>query len=146
MKKRIISIVSIIFFTVFLISCNSGQTMQEYYVEKQSNNDFISLDLPASIVNLKEDVSPETKEAMQSVKKLNILAFKINDSNKDKYATEYDQVKKILKDEKYNELIRIKHDNVHIVIKYLGDDEEIDEFIFFASDKDQGFCLGENIR
>lgn len=139
MKKQYIFIFGIVFLA--FTSCNKQPSLQEYYVDKQNSNAFISLDLPASLVSLNDDSANETKEAMASIKKLNILAFKLNDANKEEFTVELVKVKEILKDKKYNELMRINHEGANIVIKYLGSDEAIDEFIVFASDKNKGFAL-----
>lgn len=141
MKKVYLIVLSILFVSAGFVSCNNEPSLQEYYIEKQSSSEFISLDLPASIVSLNEDSSEETKEAMASIKKLNILAYKLNDSINDKYLTEFKKVKEILKNEKYNELIRMNHNGANIIIKYLGTEEAIDEFIVLASDKNKGFAL-----
>ncbi len=141
MKKVYLLIVSIVFLAVTFISCDGKQSLQEYYVEKQNSSEFISLDLPSSIISLNEDSSEETKETMETIRKLNILAYKINDSNKNEYLAEYKKVKEILNNKKYNELIRMNHDGVHVIIKYLGSDEAIDELIVLASDKNKGFAL-----
>jgi len=50
-------------------------------------------------------------------------------------------VKQILKSDKYNELMRMKHEGMNIVINYQGSDEAVDEFILFASDNSKGFAL-----
>lgn len=133
-----------------LMACNDGASIQKYYIEKQDSGDFISFDIPASIVNLNENASKETKEALASIKKLNVLAFKINNANKDDYDAEKKKVTEILKSNKFNELMRVKHENVNIQVKYLGTDETIDELILFASDNSKGFALarvlGDHMR
>jgi len=150
MKKVILILVGLFITGGIFTSCNNDPSLQEYYVEKQESNNFIVLDLPASIINLKDDVSPETKETISSFKKLNILAFKINSSNSEEYNIESSKVKKILKNKKYNELVRVKYQNANIILKYQGKDDAIDEFIFFASDDSKGFALarimGDNMN
>ena len=141
MKKVYLLIVSIVFLAITFISCDRKQSLQEYYVEKQNDSEFISLDLPSSIISLNEDSLEETKETMATVKKLNILAYKTNDSNINKYLIEYKIVKEVINNKIYNELIRTNHDGVHVIIKYLGTDEAIDELIILASDKNKGFAL-----
>ena len=141
MKKVVLIVMSIMILNSLLISCNNEPSLQEYYVEKQESNDFISLDLPSSIITLSDDVTSEMKETMASIKKLNILAFKIDSLNKEEYLVEYKNVKDILKNDKFNELVRMKHKNANIIIKYLGTDEAVDEFILFAADNTKGFAL-----
>ena len=48
-----------------LSSCDNQKSVQEYYVEKQESNNFIALDLPASIVSLDEGASEETRETLK---------------------------------------------------------------------------------
>ena len=150
MKKVILIIIALVFMGGISTSCSNGQSLQAYYVDKQESNNFIAIDLPASLINLKEDVSLETKDAVSSIKKLNILAFKLNDSNSEEYKAEYKKVKEILKSDRYNELVRVKHKNANIVLKYQGPDDAIDEFILLASDDTKGFAiariLGDNMN
>ncbi len=132
-----IAILGLVMFT----ACNNQKTIQEYYVEKQESNDFIAIDLPASIVDVSENASEETKATMKTIKKLNVLAFKLDENNKAEYEKEQAAVKQILKSDQYNELMRMKHEGMNIVINYQGSDEAVDEFILFASDENKGFAL-----
>lgn len=141
MKNQIKSISLILLTAILFVACNQQPSIQEYYVEKQENDNFIAIDLPASLLKMDENASEETKETMATIKKLNVLAFKINETNEKDYEGEYAQVKAILKGKKYNELMRMKHENINIIINYEGNEDAIDEFILFASDKDQGFAL-----
>ena len=126
---------------VLFSACDNQKSVQEYYVQKQENNNFIAIDLPASLVTLGEGASEETKATMKTIKKLNILAFKADESNRDQYEKEYAEVKEVLKGDKYNELMRMKHEGVNVVINYQGSDEAVDEFILLASDQNRGFAL-----
>lgn len=126
---------------VMLQACDKQKSVQEYYVEKQENNNFIAIDLPASMVSLDESASEETRETLKTIKKLNVLAFKVNDSNRAEYEKEYAEVRQILKNDKYNELMRMKHEGVNVVINFEGNDEAVDEFILLASDNSRGFAL-----
>lgn len=134
-------IVAVLVVLVVLISCKGEPSLQEYYVDNQNNDNFISLDIPASMVDVGDDVSQETKETMHSIKKLNVLAFKIDKGNEGAFHSEVKKVKEILKLDKYSELIRMKHKNANIIVKFLGNDDAVDEFILFASDNNKGFAL-----
>jgi len=140
--KKINNYLALVLVTlVVMISCKGEPSLQKYYVDNRDNDNFISLDVPASMIDLGEDVSVETKETLQSIKKLNVLAFKLTDSNGDAFASELKKVKSILKDDRYSELIRMKHKNAHIMVKFLGKDDAVNEFILFASDNSKGFAL-----
>jgi len=141
MNKMIKTLSMLLFASLLLVACNKQLTIQEYYVQKQESDNFIAVDLPASLLKVGEEASQETKETMATIKKLNILAFKINDTNEAEYKAEYAQVKEILKGKKYNELMRMKHENMNIIINYEGEDDAINEFVLFAADNGKGFAL-----
>ena len=141
MNKMIKTLSMLLFASLLLVACNKQPTIQEYYVEKQESNSFIAIDLPASLLKVNEEASQETKETMATIKKLNILAFKITDANEAEYKAEAAQVKEILKGKKYNELMRMKHENMNIIINYEGADDAINEFVLFAADNEKGFAV-----
>lgn len=141
MNKMIKTLTILFFASLLLVACNKQPTIQEYYVQKQESNNFIAIDLPASLLKVGDEASQETKETMATIKKLNILAFKITEENATEYQTEAAQVKEILKGKKYNELMRMKHKNMNIIINYEGADDAINEFVLFAADNEKGFAL-----
>jgi len=129
--------------SLVLFSCSDGvPSLQEYFVDKNQNTNFISLDIPSSIlsVNIKS-LSDDQKQAYESVKKLNVLAFRINEENALEYEKEKEVVKEILEDDQYQELMVLNSGKHRGVIKYLGSDESIDEVIVFGSSDDEGFAL-----
>ncbi len=145
MKREINTLILFVLGVMVLSSCNKEETLQEYFINSQENENFMSIDIPSSIISLKDDVPEETREAFNSLKKLNILAFKKDEKNKEAYKTEKRKIENILKSNDFNELIRIKHKNAHIMVKYLGDDDRIDEFIIYGSDDQRGFAVARVI-
>ncbi len=140
--KKIYQLIGFLSLTLlFFTACNEEQSLQEYMVENQENSNFLSLDIPASVLQLNEDAPVESKETLSTLKKLNVIAFKINDANKDEYNSELQKVKAILKNDKFTELVRMKHDKVSIQVKYLGTEDAIEEIILFASEQSKGFAL-----
>ncbi|MGI9546679.1 MAG: DUF4252 domain-containing protein [Flavobacteriaceae bacterium] len=141
MKKFITNILVVT--TILLLSaCSSTQSLQEYYVDNTANPNFISLDVPASILNLQEaELSKTQRQALESLKKLNVLAFKINSSNAQEYQIEKTKVNAILKQDKFVELMKLNSKYGKGVIKYLGDENAIDEVIIFGSSDEKGFAL-----
>ncbi|MCX7547543.1 DUF4252 domain-containing protein [Xanthomarina sp. F1114] len=136
---------------IMLVSCNNGESLQTYFVDHQETPDFISADIPTTIVELDEtSLTEEQKEAYKSVKRLNFLGFKITDSNQDVYTKELAKVKSILSNKKYIELIEFNDKTAKVIVKYIGDDDAAEEFIVFTSSKDMGFgivrVLGSNMR
>ena len=127
---------------VFLASCNSSMSLQEYYVKNSENPNFIALDVPASILNLQEaELSDSQREAMESLRKLNVLAFRINDKNQADYEVEKATVNTILDGSQFVELMKLNSQYGRGVIKYIGEEDAIDEVIIFGSSDDKGFAI-----
>jgi hypothetical protein len=125
-----------------LAACSSNQSLQEYYVDNSENPNFISLDVPTSILNLeKADLSDIQREALQSLRKLNVLAFKKTTENAAEFKVEKAKVNSILKDDEFVELMKLNSKYGKGVIKYLGDEDAIDEVIIYGSSDDKGFAL-----
>ncbi|UII75531.1 DUF4252 domain-containing protein [Flagellimonas sp. HMM57] len=127
---------------VLLASCSSQQSLQEYYVDNSENPNFISIDVPASILKMDEaNLTKAESEAIASLRKFNLLAFKKTDSNVAEYKSEKIKVKQILKNDDFVELMKINSQYGKGVIKYLGDEDAIDEVIIYGDSKDKGFAL-----
>lgn len=125
-----------------MLSCNSKPSLQKYYVENQENQNFMVVDIPTSILNIKVDsLSKKQQRAYKSIEKLNFLGFKKTDDNLAIYQSERKKVSNILKDDAYKTLIKYGGKNQGAVIKYLGEDSAIDEVIIFGADNTQGFGI-----
>lgn len=151
MKPSIKNILFSLLACIVLVSCNNGESLQTYFVDNQEASDFLSADLPTSIVKIDETkLSMDQKEAYKSVKRLNFLGYKATENNQENLSEELSKVKSILNNKKYNDLIEINDKAAKIIVKYIGDDDSADEFVVFASSKDMGFgivrILGNNMR
>ena len=141
MKKLVVATL-VLFGIVLVTGCNSTQSLQEYYIDNSENPNFISLDVPTSILNLQESDLDETQlKAYQSLRKLNLLAFKKTTDNAAEYNAEKAKVSAILKDKDYKELMKLNSEYGKGVIKYLGEDDAIDEVVIYGSSDDKGFAL-----
>ena len=134
-----------------MIGCQSKPSLQKYFVEKTEDKNFIALDVSPSILNIdKQKLTAEQNEAMATFNKMNILAFKLTEENKAQYETEKKKVAEILKDKKYQELMRFGQGKDGGSVSFVGDENHIDEFIFFANRKENGFAvvriLGEDMN
>jgi hypothetical protein len=148
---KIANIIILVFLFFGISSCDSSKSLQEYIVEKQQDNGFISLDIPASILNLKdENASEESLKAIKSIKKFNFLGMQLNDKNKESYIAEKEAVKDILSNKKFKEIFRVKTGNSEVSVKYLGEENNIDEVVFFGADNEKGLAilrvLGDNMN
>lgn len=128
--------------SLFLGGCNSEPTLQKYFVENIENKNFIALDVSPSILNVdKAKLSVAQTEALQSFEKMNVLAFKLNESNKGQFETERSKVDLILKDKKYQQLMKVGSGKEGATVSYVGTDEHIEEFVLFANQKESGFAV-----
>ena len=88
----------LVIIAIFTISCDNDPSLQKYYVDSQESIDFISLDIPASIIQLKdENASADAIKTLESIKKVNFLGFKLTDQNVAEFTAEKLKVKQILK-------------------------------------------------
>lgn len=128
--------------SLFLMSCTSEPSLQKYFVEKSENKNFISFDVSPSILNVDQTkLSEEQKAALKSFEKMNVLAFKLNDKNQTDFSTERQEVNLILKNEKYQQLMKFGSGKEGASISYVGEDNHINEFILFGNKKDAGFAV-----
>jgi hypothetical protein len=139
--KKTINIIAGLLLTLAL-SCASTQSLQEYYVDNAENPNFISLDIPASILNLEEvELTDTQREAVSSLRKLNILAFKKTVQNTPDYKLEKENVKAILANSDYTELMKVNTEFGRATVRYLGEEDAIDEVIMYGDNDDKGFAL-----
>lgn len=152
MNRTVINqIVYTLFAAAFFVSCSSGVSLQRYFVDNQETKNFISQDVPLSMVKVNQsEFTEEQKEAYKSVSKLNFLGYKADENNAEELQAEIETVKTILSDAKYKDLMEFNDKGNKIVVKYIGDDEEADEVVVFGSSKALGFAvvrvLGNNMN
>ncbi len=138
--KRILSL--IIIASTLLSSCNDEPSLQKYFVEKTENKNFIALDLSPNMLNVDSlKLTVDENNALKSFEKVNILAFKLNDKNKGEFETERSKVKEILQEEKYQQLMKFGSGKDGASVSFVGDTEHIDEFVFYANKKENGFAV-----
>jgi hypothetical protein len=128
--------------SLFLSGCNNEPTLQKYFVEKSDKKDFVTLDVSPSIINMdKSKLTAEQKTALESFDKMNILAFKSDGKNTAEYDIESQKVTKILKGKDYQELMKVGSGKDAASVSFVGDEDHIDEFVFFAKKKENGFAV-----
>ena len=111
---------------IILSACSSKQSLQEYYVNNEGNPNFLSVDLPVSLLNMeKANLTEDQREALGSLKKLNVLAFKITADNL----------------AEFTELMKMNTSFGKASVRYLGDDDAIDEVVIYGDSDDKGFML-----
>lgn len=137
-----ITIFTAVLCSLLLMSCSNEPSIQKYFVENSGKKDFIALDVSPSIINIdKTKLTPDQQTALNSFEKMNVLIFKSNGKNNAQYQSETQKVGDILKDETYQELMKIGSGKDGASVSFVGEEDDIDEFIFFAKNKDNGFAV-----
>lgn len=127
---------------LLLFGCKSEPSLQKYFVENTENKNFVSVDLTPKMLTIdSKKLSVSQKEAMKSFEKVNVLAFKINDTNKVQFETERAKVAAILKNEKYQQLMKFGSGKEGAQISFVGTDDHIEEFVIFGNKSENGFAV-----
>lgn len=135
---------------LLMVGCSKEPSIQKYFVQKTEDPNFVALDLSPTILNVDANkLSTENRKALESFEKMNILALRRTDTNETLYEKESKSVKAILKNEKYQELMHFGSGGSGASVKFVGDENNIEEFILYADSKDMGFAvvrvLGNNM-
>lgn len=142
MKSAIYISMSLLLSVILFSACGNNASLQKYIVEKQNDNNFITIDLPSSLL-LTEDntLNEEQLQTVKSIKKVNMIALQLKDENKEIYEMEKQRVKSILSTDTYETLMKFGSNDMGASLLFTGDVEAIDEIIIFASDQEKGFGL-----
>ncbi len=141
--KTLIKIVTVAVVTVFtLTSCSNEQSLQEYYVANQENNDFILVDVPTSIITSNKDMlTEEQQRVFKTVRKVNIMAYPLKKGNEASMEIEKAKVVSIIETDDYEQLMKVNSDQGMMRLYFKGEEDAIDEVIMMAGGDDKGFVI-----
>ncbi|MBL4568675.1 MAG: DUF4252 domain-containing protein, partial [Flavobacteriaceae bacterium] len=148
--KKISILLAGLFLVFSFTSCVNEASLQSYLVKSQDKAGFITFDIPASVLQLRSDgASAEAKKALNSLKKINIVAMLYQD-NAAELKAEKETIQKILKSSNYKSLMRFNQSDMKVSLYYTGEADAIDEIIAFGYGAKQGVgiarILGDNIN
>ena len=90
------------------------------------------------------------KETYNSLEKINFLGYRVKESNAEAYNKELENIEKIFKNGKYDELMEFKTDGIKFRINAEATNDAVDEILVLASTEDKGFgvvrVLGDNMK
>ncbi|MEZ4857896.1 MAG: DUF4252 domain-containing protein [Flavobacteriaceae bacterium] len=122
------------------LSCSNGESLQRYLVDKQEDDRFLKVDIATSLFQSDDSkFTEEEKEILKTIKKINVVAYPIKNGNVTEYESEKGVIKGIIEQEKYKTLGSVKSKEMHMTMKYVGEETAIDEVIVFASSAEKGF-------
>jgi len=127
---------------MMLTSCSNQQSLQEYYVDNQENNDFILIDVPTSLLGSDMSLlSEDQQKVLKTVRKVNLMVYQTKEGDVAKMQLERDKVKTILATDDYEELMKANLDMGSMRLYFKGEEDAIDEVIFFGANENEGFML-----
>ncbi|MFK8269815.1 DUF4252 domain-containing protein [Capnocytophaga stomatis] len=127
----------ILFGFLFAFTACQQKSIQQYIVKNSENPNFISMNVAPK--DFLENNSLEKENIFNIIERVNLLLFNKNDSLQLKQ--EYDEVATILKDEKYQDLIRTTNKGIKFQVDYVGTDEDIKEVIILILQKGEKMAL-----
>lgn len=141
--------IMILLFGLLLMSCNSEDSLQKYFVENSDKNDFTVLDISSenifpenSIIRVKKD-----KDLKESPIKVNVLVY--DKKNKEDYLAQNNRIQSILKQDKYQPLFRFNHKKMTGEADFIGEVDKIEEIVVYLNNSDRGLAVvrifGDNL-
>jgi len=143
--------VVVILYIILILACNNDNSLQHFMVTQQEKPNVISIDISPSILSLDENITtPENKAILKTIHKANVMMYEIDTLNTKTYNADKEQLKKIFKNEKYQELMRFGKGSNGIKVFIVGDEKSIDELIVAGNDDTKGWVIlrviGENMQ
>ncbi len=125
-----------------LISCSNEKSLQRYLVDKQDDDLFLKIDIAGSLLQTDgNSMTQEEKDILKTVKKINVVAYQLQENGNEEYIDKKQELKDIINQKQYKTLMKFGSNNKGATLKFLGEEDAIDEIIVFASDDEKGFAL-----
>lgn len=134
-----------------LFSCSNKESLQRYIVDRQDDDSFLKIDIAASLLQTDSaNLSQEEKDILKTIKKINVIAYPIDEGNVSAYEVKMKVLKTILDQDRYKTLMKYGSNKEGATLKYVGLEDAIDEIIVFVRDDEKGFALfrllGDDMR
>ena len=134
-----------------LFSCSNKESLQRYIVDRQNDDSFLKIDIAASLLQTDSaNLSQEEKDILKTIKKINVIAYPIDEGNVSAYEVKMKVLKTILDQDRYKTLMKYGSNKDGATLKYVGLEDAIDEIIVFVRDDEKGFALfrllGDDMR
>lgn len=134
-----------------LFSCSNKESLQRYIVDRQNDDSFLKIDIAASLLQTDSaNLSQEEKDILKTIKKINVIAYPIDEGNVSAYEVKMKVLKTILDQDRYKTLMKYGSNKEGATLKYVGLEDAIDEIIVFVRDDEKGFALfrllGDDMR
>lgn len=127
------------------LGCTTTPSIQQYYVSKSEDPNFLVLDIPTSILGIDSNsLTQEEQEALSSFQKLNVLIFRKTATNAEKLPNELATIRTIIDGKNFDPLLVMNDRRYNGKLVLDGTVDHPDEIVFFGS-ADEGFLLARLI-
>ena len=128
-----------------LVGCSTTPSIQEYYVSKTEDPNFLVIDIPTSILGIDNStLSAEEQDALNSFQKVNVLLFRKTPANADLLPEELTMVRSIIDAKTFEPLLVMNDRQYSGKLVLEGTVENPDELVFFGA-AGEGFVLARLI-
>ncbi len=136
-------ILTVLLVAIIFTSCKKEQSLQGYLIETQEQDNFVRLDLSASLLTsyLQDNATKEELNTFNSIKKINIAFLPNNKASETDIKLEREKIKEVMKNTDYKSLMRVNDKKGKGTIYYSGDVDAIIEVIAIVYIKDYGVGL-----
>lgn len=137
--KTFQSLVLLFCITLGFTSCSDKNSLQNYFTDHAEKPGFSSSTIPTSLLRQEGiQLTEKQEEAINAVERVNLLFYRTKPEKQTEFTAERDNIKTILKNKKYEELMNLGNKGV---IKYIGTDTTMEEIVVFLSSKEMGFAV-----
>lgn len=147
MNTQMFKWISLVLVIGLFLACSNHQSIQEFIIQEQEKPEIWSLDLSTQLIADQYGVTDQIdQEVLKKVRKINLIALPLKDSLGktslfDKYNSDNQIIKDILKQDKYQELFRFGKASQGFRVYSLGKGERLDEIIIYGNDQDAGWVI-----
>lgn len=124
-------------------SCKTGSSIQQFMVEHQEVEGFVTLDIPYSdLQSIDLGIGMKNSAIVNSLNRINLLGFRTSEENTNKYEIYTSQIKTLLKSEDYSTLIKTSFgQSGSVIFLSSGPKTHTGEFLIFAKNPKEGFVI-----
>lgn len=135
--NSLLKIIAFLVITMSFTACQNSKSLQKYIVEKSENPNFITMHISPEDFLKTSIVTSENPLA--KIKNIHVLMF--NKDDKPQLNKEYEEIKNLLKNEKYQELVRTTNKGIKFQVNYVGSDQDIEEVIVLLNQNQEQLAL-----
>ncbi|WP_420573962.1 DUF4252 domain-containing protein [Kordia sp.] len=137
--KTVPSILVLMLVIIGISSCSDKNSLHNYILDNAEKIGFSSSTIPiSSIKGQGLELTEKQEEAFNAIERVNVLVYQVNQEKKEEFTAEKAKIKSILKQSKYEELVNLGSKGL---IKFVGEEEAIDEIVIFVANKEMGFAV-----